>query len=86
MLEGPYPPGPTRGAEDQRPELQEDTRLGHPVQAAAGHSTGSPPSSTVGEGPAACEPVEPQPGLCRALGRSPGPGGHRSPELTSGAQ
>lgn len=30
MLEGPYPPGPTRGAKDQRPELQEDTRLGHP--------------------------------------------------------
>ena len=29
-LEGPHPLGPTRGVKDQRPELQEDTRLGHP--------------------------------------------------------
>lgn len=33
-----------------------------------------------------CELVGSRPGLCRALGRSPGPGGHRSPGLTSRAQ
>lgn len=33
-----------------------------------------------------CELVGSQPGLYRALCRSPGPGGHRSPGLTSRAQ
>lgn len=29
-LEGPHPGGRREGPKDQRPELQEDTRLGHP--------------------------------------------------------
>lgn len=85
-LEGPHPGGRCEGPRTRGPNCRETPGWAIPGEASAGHGAGSPPSNAVGEGPAACELVGSWPDLCRALGRSPGPGGHRSPGLNSSAQ